>query len=118
MVCGALLGVHAVYLVVLPTVDPLHWRAYTSDPVMLDYLADDFRASGGMQLALAVFSARAAATWLRRGDRTAWWLFWTFPLLFLWQAVSTWIWPLWVLLAMASVVVLVLNRPVSAFEDP
>lgn len=111
VVTGALLGAHAAYLIVLPTVDPLHWRAYTRDPDMLDYLADDFRASGGMQLALAVFVVVAAATWLRRGDRIAWWMFWTFPLLFVWQAATTWIVPLWLVLALASVVALMLSRP-------
>jgi hypothetical protein len=111
VVSGALLGAHAAYLIVLPSVDPLHWRAYTTDPAVLEYLADDFRSSGGMQLALAVLTVVAAATWLRRGDRVAWWMFWTFPLLFLWQAATTWIVPLWLLLALASVVALMLGRP-------
>ena len=38
---GALLGVHAIYLMVLPSVEPDHWREFTTDPKMLAYLADD-----------------------------------------------------------------------------
>jgi hypothetical protein len=29
---GALLGVHAIYLMVLPSVEPDHWREFTTDP--------------------------------------------------------------------------------------
>jgi hypothetical protein len=47
---GALLGVHAIYLMVLPSVEPDHWREFTTDPKMLAYLADDFRSAGAMQL--------------------------------------------------------------------
>lgn len=43
---GMLIGAHALYLMILPSADPHHWRAYTDDPVMLAYLADDFRSSG------------------------------------------------------------------------
>jgi hypothetical protein len=42
---GALLGVHAIYLMVLPSVEPDHWREFTTDPKMLAYLADDFRSA-------------------------------------------------------------------------
>lgn len=62
---------------------------------MLDCLADDVRAAGGMQLDLAGFSVVVAASRLRRGDTVAWWLFWCFQLLFLRQTVTTWIWPPW-----------------------
>jgi hypothetical protein len=34
---GALLGAHAIYLMVLPSADPDHWRAFTSDPEMIAY---------------------------------------------------------------------------------
>ena len=65
-----LLGVHAIYLMVLPSVEPDHWRKLTTDPKMLAYLADDFRSAGAMQLGSAVMSMRWLAVgfdWLIRG---------------------------------------------------
>ena len=66
---GALLGAHAIYLMVLPSADPDHWRAFTSDPEMIAYLTDDFRASGAMQLGFAIMSMTIAGRWFRLGDR-------------------------------------------------
>src|SRR4051794_2952758 len=43
---GALVGAHAVYLMVLPSADPEHWREYTTDPKMLGYLRDEPRVRG------------------------------------------------------------------------
>ena len=60
---GALLGAHAIYLMVLPSADPDHWRAFTSDPEMIAYLTDDFRASGAMQLGFAIMSMTIAGRW-------------------------------------------------------
>ena len=62
---GALLGVHAIYLMVLPSVEPNHWREFTTDPKMLAYLADDFRSAGAMQLGSAVMSMAVAGRWFR-----------------------------------------------------
>jgi hypothetical protein len=62
---GALLGVHAIYLMVLPSVEPDHWREFTTDPKMLAYLADDFRSAGAMQLGSAVMSMAVAGRWFR-----------------------------------------------------
>ena len=87
---GALLGAHAIYLMVLPSADPDHWRAFTSDPEMIAYLADDFRASGAMQLGFAIMSMTIAGRWFRLGDRWAWVLFWYFPVLFAWSIFTTW----------------------------
>lgn len=67
---GALLSVHAIYLMVLPSVEPDHWREFTTDPKMLAYLADDFRSAGAMQLGSAVMSMAVLAVgfdWLIRG---------------------------------------------------
>ena len=89
-VTGLLIGLHAIYLIVLPTVDPQHWRAFTNDPEMLAYLADDFRASGAMQLGLAIMTMIVAARWYRAGDRWAWIAFWFFPFLFAWSMLTTW----------------------------
>jgi hypothetical protein len=65
---GALLGVHAIYLMVLPSVEPDHWREFTTDPKMLAYLADDFRSAGAMQLGSAVMSMAVASRWFRLAD--------------------------------------------------
>lgn len=65
---GALLGVHAIYLMVLPSVEPDHWREFTTDPKMLAYLADDFRSAGAMQLGSAVMSMAVAGRWFRLAD--------------------------------------------------
>ena len=64
---------------VLPSADPDHWRGFTSDPEMIAYLTDDFRASGAMQLGFAIMSMTIAGRWFRSGDRWAWVLFGTFP---------------------------------------
>jgi hypothetical protein len=51
-VLGVLLAAYSVYLIVLPSADPGHWRAFTTDPEMLRYLGDEFRSSGGITLGL------------------------------------------------------------------
>jgi len=87
---GALLGVHAIYLMVLPSVEPDHWREFTTDPKMLAYLADDFRSAGAMQLGSAVMSMAVAGRWFRLADPWAWGLFWYFPALCAWSMLTTW----------------------------
>ena len=42
---GLLIAAHGLYMIVLPTADPGHWRSYTSDADVMAYLADEFRAS-------------------------------------------------------------------------
>ena len=85
---GALLGVHAIYLMVLPSVEPDHWREFTTDPKMLAYLADDFRSAGAMQLGSAVMSMAVAGRWFRLADPWAWGLFWYFPALCAWSMLT------------------------------
>jgi hypothetical protein len=87
---GALRGVHAIYLMVLPSVEPDHWREFTTDPKMLAYLADDFRSAGAMQLGSAVMSMAVAGRWFRLADPWAWGLFWYFPALCAWSMLTTW----------------------------
>ena len=116
---GALLGAHAIYLLVLPSADPDHWRAFTSDPEMIAYLTDDFRASGAMQLGFAIMSMTIAGRWFRLGDRWAWVLFWYFPVLFAWSIFTTWAVGLFLTLTLVAVAALVAtigsstNRPTS-----
>ena len=38
---GLFIAAHGVYMIVLPTADPGHWRYYTSDADVIAYLADD-----------------------------------------------------------------------------
>ena len=103
---GALLAAHAVYLMVLPSADPNHWRAFTTDPVMAAYLADEFRSAGAMQLGLAIFSMVIAGRWFRQGDRWAWFAFWYFPVLFVWSMFTTWAFAMWLVLAILALAML------------
>src|SRR4051812_18282675 len=56
-VLGLLLVAYGVYLAILPSADPDHWKTYTTDPDVVAYLADDFRASGGLTVAFGVLTA-------------------------------------------------------------
>jgi hypothetical protein len=100
---GVLLAAHGVYLMVLPSVDPDHWRYYTTDADVIAYLADEFRATGGMEVVLGALTMIVSARWFRSGDRWAWSAFWLFPLLFGWGMVTTWAVLLWLLLLAAAV---------------
>ncbi len=99
---GLLIAAHGLYLIVLPTADPDHWRYYTSDADVIAYLADDFRASGGMEIALGALTMLMAVRWFRAGDPWAWLAFWVFPVLFAWGMVTTWAVLLWLVLFLAA----------------
>ena len=88
-VFGVLFAAYGVYQIVLPSVDPDHWRYYTTDADVIAYLADDFRATGGMEVVLGVLTMIVSIRWFRRADRWAWYAFWLFPLLFVWGMVTT-----------------------------
>jgi hypothetical protein len=103
---GALLAAHAIYMMVLPSADPNHWKAFTTDPVMTAYLADEFRSAGATQLGFAIFSMVIAGRWFRRGDRWAWMAFWYFPILFVWSMFTTWAFALWLVLAIVALALL------------
>ena len=103
---GALLAAHAIYMMVLPSADPNHWRAFTTDPAMTAYLADEFRSAGAMQLGFAIFSMVIASRWFRQGDRWAWFAFWYFPVLFVWSMFTTWAFALWLVLAIVALAIL------------
>jgi len=111
VVLGALIGAHAVYLMVLPSVDPEHWRAYTTDPETLSYLGDEFRSSGAFQLGFSIFSIVVSLRWFRTGDPWAWAVLWFYPLLFIWLAFTTWATGLWVVLLLVAVAALVASMP-------
>jgi len=102
-VFGLLISVHGLYLIVLPSADPDHWKSYTSDADVISYLADDFRATGGMELAFGVLTMLVAARWFRAGDPWAWGAFWVFPILFAWGMVTTWAVLLWLVLLLVAV---------------
>ena len=102
-VFGLLITAHGLYMIVLPTADPDHWRYYTSDAAVTAYLADDFRASGGMEIALGTLTMLIAVRWFRAGDPWAWLAFWVFPVLFAWGMVTTWAVILWLMLFLAAV---------------
>jgi hypothetical protein len=104
---GLLIAAHGLYMIVLPSAEPDHWRAYTSDPDVVAYLADDFRASGGMEMALGALTIFVARRWFRAGDPWAWGAFWIFPALFVWGMLTTWVVVLWLALFLAAVVTLV-----------
>lgn len=111
VVLGALIGVHAMYLMVLPSADPEHWREYTTDPRMLGYLRDEFRSSGAFQLGFAIFAIVVAVRWFRAGDPWAWAVLWFYPLLFTWQAFTTWATGLWAVLWLVAVAALLASWP-------
>jgi len=106
-VFGLLIAAHGLYMIVLPTADPQHWRSYTSDADVIAYLADEFRASGGMEIALGALTMLIAVRWFRTGDPWAWLAFWVFPVLFAWGTVTTWAVLLWLVLFLATVGALV-----------
>ena len=106
---GLLFVVYGVYLAVLPTADPDHWRSYTTDPEVIAYLSDDFRGTAGTTVAFGLLTAVAAATWFRAGDRRAWYLFWVYPLMFAWGMATTWAVAVFLVLTLASVAVLALS---------
>jgi hypothetical protein len=108
---GALIGAHAVYLMVLPSVDPEHWRAYTTDPEMLSYLGDEFRSSGAFELGFSILSIVVSVRWFRAGDPYAWAVLWFHPLLFTWLAFTTWATGLWLVLLLVAVVALLASFP-------
>ena len=67
-----LLCAYSVYLIVLPSADPGHWRAFTTDPGMLSYLGHEFRSSGAIVLGFSVFSTTVSMRWFGAGDPWAW----------------------------------------------
>jgi hypothetical protein len=101
-VFGLLIAAHGLYLIMLPTTDPHHWRYYTSDAEVVAYLSDEFRASGGMEVALGALTMLIAVRWFRAGDPWAWLGFWVFPVLFAWGMVTTWAVLLWLVLLLAA----------------
>ena len=111
VVLGVLVGVHAVYLMVLPSADPDHWREYTTDPEVLGYLRDQFRSSGAFQLGFSIFAVVVSARWFRAGDPYAWAVLWFYPLLFTWQAFTTWATGLYVMLGLVAVAALLASWP-------
>ena len=106
---GMFFVAYGVYLVVLPTADPDHWRYYTTDPDVVAYLADEFRATGGLTVAFGGLTSLIAARWFRAGDRWAWYAFWIFPVLFAWSMATTWAVALWLVLLLVTVVALVIS---------
>ena len=90
LVFGLLLAAHGLYMIVLPSAEPDHWRSYASDPDVVAYLVDDFRTSGGMEIALGALTIFVAVRWFRAGDPWAWWAFRVFPALFAWGMLTTW----------------------------
>lgn len=104
---GVLFVIFGVYLVALPSADPDHWKSYTSDPDVVAYLADDFRSTGGFTVAFGMLTALVAARWFRSGERWAWYAFWIFPLLFVWEMATTWAAILWFLLLVATLAALI-----------
>lgn len=102
VIIGLLIAAHGVYLIVLPSADPDHWREYTSDPAVIAYLADDFRASGGMELAFGALTICVAMRWFRTGDPWAWWAFWVFPALCVWGMLTSWAVVLWLALFLVA----------------
>lgn len=106
---GLLFIAYGVYLAVLPSADPDHWRYYTTDPDVIAYLADDFRASGGLVVAFGALTLLTSVRWFRAGDPWAWWAFWIFPVLFAWNMATTWAVALWLLLLLATVAALVIS---------
>jgi hypothetical protein len=113
---GLLMIVFGVYLAVLPSADPDHWRSYTTDPDVVAYLADDFRANGGMTVAFGVLTAVVSFRWFRAGDRWAWFAFWIFPILCVWGMATTWAIALWLLLLIVTTVALLV--PYRRFFPP
>ncbi len=103
VIFGLVIAAHGVYLTVLPSVEPDHWREYTSDPDVVAYLADDFRASGAMEMALGALTICGAMRWFRAGDRWAWWAFWIFPALCVWGMLTSWAVVLWLGLLLLTV---------------
>jgi len=108
-VFGLLFVAYGVYLAVLPWASPDHWRTYTTDPDVVAYLAEDFRATGGLTVAFGALTALASARWFRAGDRGAWYAFWVFPLLFAWGMATSWAVGLWLVLLLAALAGLVLS---------
>jgi len=100
---GLLLAAHGVYLMVLPSVDSDHWKYYTTDADVIAYLADEFRATGGMEFVLGALTMIVSVRWFRSADRWAWYAFWLFPLLFGWAMLTTWAAFVWLLLLVAAV---------------
>jgi hypothetical protein len=106
---GLLFIAYGVYLAVLPSADPDHWRYYTRDPDVIAYLADDFRASGGLMVGFGALTMLTSVRWFRAGDRWAWYAYWIFPVLFAWNMATTWAVVLWLLLLLATVVALAIS---------
>jgi hypothetical protein len=110
-VLGVLLAAYSVYLIVLPSADPGHWRAFTTDPEMLRYLGDEFRSSGGITLGFSMFSIIMSVRWFKAGDPWAWALLWFHPLLYAWLSFTTWATGLWIFLVLVSSIALLLSMP-------
>ena len=110
-VLGGLLSVYSVYLIVLPSADPAHWRAYTTDPEMLNYLGDEFRSFGAIALGFSLFSIIMSVRWFRAADPWAWAIMWFHPLLYAWLAFTTWATGVWIFLVLVSAVALLVSTP-------
>jgi hypothetical protein len=104
---GLFMMAFGVYQAVLPSADPNHWKSFITDPVVVAYVADDFRASGGMTVAFGLLTAVASFRWFRAGDPWAWFTFWIFPILCAWGMATTWAIGLWLVLLIVTTLALV-----------
>ena len=100
-----------MYLIVLPSADPGHWRAFTTDPEVLSYLGDEFRSSGAIALGFSIFSIAVSIRWFRAGDPWAWAILWFHPVLYAWLALTTWATGLWIFLVLVTSVALLVSTP-------
>jgi hypothetical protein len=118
VVFGLLITAHGLYMIVLRSVEPDHWRFYTSDPDVVGYLVDAFRASGAMEMAVGALTIVVAMRWFRAGDPWAWWAFCIFPALFVWGVLTTWAVVLWLALFLAAVATLAAGTYSQFFRGP
>jgi hypothetical protein len=93
-------------LFVIPALDPADpargWDWLTTDPAAIDYFKFYFRTLGLHALSVGLLTLVTAALGLRRGSRTAWWILWIVPALFL---AHIYFWP-WLVAALAGLALL------------
>lgn len=93
-------------LFVIPALDPADpargWDWLTTDPAVIDYFKFYFRTLGLHVLSVGLLTLVTAALGLRGGSRTAWWILWITPALFL---VHLYFWP-WLAAALGGLALL------------
>lgn len=90
---GILMLMYSFYLILFPYFQPDHWDWLTLDGEVVRYISNNFKWMGSLAMGFSIFILATSLTSYRRGDRSAWYAFWYFPIFWLLAMIFTWMGP-------------------------